>query len=464
MKYIHRTSWLLLIVLMLGAVSACKEKAPEARRPDMFPGLYVPHYVNLQIKENDVFSQTKFTIDHFNRRIYNSVRLPYKTELDTVFLRMMISSETKVQIKNLKTNETVAWTTEKMNTKSVDIKGGKLELLLSANIKGAVKEEKYLMDINVYTYDPNVITWEKRAGVLPVATADSKLITLGSALYWVALDKQEKLHLYLVKSVENYDFQKVEAAGEMPKVLPHTLSQDTHGRVWGLTKDGEVYSSSDLKVWEKLPKPAEAPVWSAILYDTNVKGLSGTVEMLLVGKLADQYKIWAAKPGSAPVVLADITNEHFPVRDALVRTVVVAGVKRANLIGGTDKLGRPVENLFFTADGKGWGEIKFRGKGFTAPVRGAALIERNGRIYIAGGEYSVLPEDDSHINLFYSDDHGASWTKMTQEKTQAAGFDVVSGMSGFVSTDGEDDVYFFLGGLAKGEPTADAWRGYVKKD
>ncbi|KGN91675.1 DUF6242 domain-containing protein [Porphyromonas canoris] len=464
MKYIHKTSWLFLVLLILSGVSACNEKTPGVRKPDPNPGLQVPHYVNIQIKENDVFSQTKFTIDHFNRKIYNSVRLPYKTELDTVFLRMMISSETKVEIKNLTTNETFPWTVEKMNSKSVKVKGGKLELLLSANINGVNKTEKYLMNINVYSYDPNVITWEKKENVLPVAAADSKFITLNKTLYWVALDKHAKFHLYEVLSVESYNFRKVEGTGDMPAILPHTLTQDTHGRVWGMAKDGEIYSSSDLKIWEKIQKPDAALAWTSILYDANLKGSTGEVKMLLVGEIGGAYKIWTAAPASMPAILTDITNEHFPVRNALVRTVVEAGIKRANLIGGTDRLGRPVENLFFTADGKGWGEIKFRGKGFNAPVRGATLIEKGGRIYIAGGEYAIISDDKSRLNLFHSDDNGASWTKMTQEKTQATGFNVTSGMSGIISTDGEDDVFFFLGGIAEDKPTADAWRGYIKKN
>lgn len=448
----------LLLTIALGAtLVSCNSKNNERSVYDPYSALRAPHYVGWYLKSGDTLSQTNFSIDQYNHKIFNVEPLPYLTELDSAYMELMVSYRSKVEVKNLTTNGVQMWNPSKAKEEKVEIKGGKL--LLTIITEDEKSDVTYDVTFNVYTYDPNKLTWQKYASKLPVKSGDSKFIQHGDRLLLLMHNEvagTEHLYVYDVANLKDMQVNEVaHLEGTVPE--PHTITVDTHGLYYGLTSKGGLMVSKDLLNWKEVESNVTL---TALLYDLNLDGENGAAQMIAVGHTGDMfniYQLWG--PTMKPLKL--IEDEGFPVRGMKIYTYDVAGVRKANMIGGVDRHGNRVKKMYFTSDGMGWGSLRYGGDGFEAPRDGATLMEYKEKIYLVGGDYETA---DNAKKIYVSQNYGATWTEMSEDQGPSEAFEPRTGVAGVVVEEDGDAAFYLYGGAVNGKETSDIWRGYIKKN
>lgn len=460
-------AWPLLASAFIAMLTACNKNDYEPTIHDPYSGMYVPHYIHFHEKGADALNAAVFSIDHFSQHIFNREPLAFKTELDSAYMNMYISHHCVVKVKNLETGGVQEWSPvpdkKTKELKKIEIKGGRLEISVEAPEK--IGSVTYRADINVYPYDPLLLTWTKGSNALPVSSADACFYQDGDRLLFLAIDASASaklLKVFQVQSLKNAQMTLLREFSAEFVPCPSTLVKDTHGEFFALDIDGFLLKSTDLLSWNPVTQVQDLK-FSSLWYDANLQGPEGDIALLGVAKprSSGRYAIYAFD-GQAAKKQSDIERANFPIGKALVHSYDEAGIRRVNLIGGIDMHGRRVEPLFFSANGKDWGALDYRLKGFKAPKWGATLFGKSRELYLVGGELDGKAQGNNKIYL--SKDHGASWIELTEKQGPDKQFEARTGAAAIKVMEDGDEAFYIYAGAVNAKPTADIWRGYVKKD
>lgn len=439
------------LVASVVTLSGCNQGIREISNP-IYVDYLVPVKVRVALKGKNTYGDVEYHIDHVNRRIYNTQYLPFGTKLDSALLRMVVSSDVKMQIQNLSTSKTVDWNSRRGDSLVVDISGGKLMLnfTVSKNVSKA-----YELRILSYGYDPNKLTWKKTDNQLPKAFTDTKVVTLSGKNYLIGR-VDDTTELYTIRSYEPFGFV-AETATAPSGFRPSSVVTTGKGTSWGLTDAGELYRSTDLRQWTKAD--IGAVKCTMVLFEPLSED-TGADRMVIIGKEGSQHSFYIVDKSG--IVRGNKLPEGFPVEGAYVHAYTISGVRNAVVLGGKDATGMSVGNSYFTSDGISWAPTPYGTGAVDVPMSGGLYLPSSDqkRLFLIGGEY---PSGVKRSALKVSDDNGLTWTTLTKDQTLG---DVMSqrvNAAGVVEKTTDGDVTYILGGVVNGRATREIWRGWLDK-
>ena len=429
---------------------SCNE-TPQVPQPQVYTDLLQPASFQVVFPKGSATPTMAMSIDHLNGLIYNTQYLPYGTKLDSAYLRIRLSSECTTTITNETTNKSRQWLVT--DTAKWDVSGGKLQLTVQRNGE-KVKTLNYKIRLQIYGYNPNKLTWLKQEIKVPPST-EARFVTTKGKTYWLARNQQQ-VDLYEVTNPAT--LQLTLKSSNLPPLRLQSIVLDHNEGVWGLSDQDEVYrSTADLSSWEKV-NTGDIRI-STLAYDAT-QTANAPVEWKAIGYApsAPQH-YFACTISNGETHKGTELSEEFPVRNAYVFTTAVAGIIKANIVGGQNAKGEAVRNLFFTSDGDHWAKMPYRGEIQTA-TEGALYLTKGNTLYMIGGKYAGKESSAMYI----SNDKGISWTTLTKEQEPGKDFAPRMGASGLILNDtNQEEVIYIVGGTVGGKASTEVWKGFQDK-
>lgn len=194
-----------------------------------------------------VLETTRFSIDQFQRLIYNSDSLPYKTRLTKYMATLTYDSPYKIEI--LYPNDSVVtWS----SSDSIDFS-------LSPKIKVTPASGDdadawtYTVDIRIHKVDPDTLVWTDVTSSfqLPSTIKRQKTLLVGSVFHTFSIDSDGKFYLYTInKSATSSSSWTKQSTTVIPATVKLESITYLNGVFYAVDADEIAYSSADGVVWQ----------------------------------------------------------------------------------------------------------------------------------------------------------------------------------------------------------------------
>ena len=264
-------AWVLALNLLL--LSSCLDSSSEEIEYSPDAQIYA-FSLSSATDTTNVLSNTQFTIDQINSKIFNKEPLPYLFHVDSVVLKISGSSVYSLfyQVKlTLDPDSTYNW----IDTDSVAI--NRLKRITTIAPDG-VTEKRYDFELRIHQEDPYILSWQQMdADYMPLPIESQKTVVYNNRFFsYIKSGSSIK-----VLSSDGFDSSTMNTIG-----LPHTLSisslTSTQSALYGLdSTTGTVYESYDGVNWNQVVTPytvkaiyGELPLatYGAILAAAEVEG------------------------------------------------------------------------------------------------------------------------------------------------------------------------------------------------
>lgn len=430
--------------------TSCNENSGTPSASPSLTDFHTPGLVSIKFPKGVKLPTETYHIDNIRKLIYNDKPYPYQSKLDSAYLSMAISTESKVKITNELTKKSIEWSVR--DTSKIDVSGGKL--LIEVSRRGYTPIV-YKLRLQIYGYNPDKLTWKKLASGLPTASEDGQVFYIKGTPFWMTrLGK--KVNLYQVTNLDKGEFTLMR--GVYPDGLcPKTLVQDKQDKFWALDDDGILHHApSSIANWEKVETGSVR--LTGLLYDITTEEDSKTVLAAIGHSLdtPDVYHTYRVSQGRIEAISR--LDPDMPVRNSYICLYETAGQTNANIIGGVDKDGKAVNANHFTSDGLRWGKMPYSGKGFSTPMEGALYMRQANSIFIVGGKYDKV---GIQSKMYKSSDRGLTWIELSKEQDPGQEFKPRVGVSGILQGTEKEPKFYLLGGVVDGVPTKEFWQGFL---
>lgn len=434
------------ILMLFGSCNDDRGQIPASPALTEFK---TPGVVSVRFPSSTKLQTVVYNIDNIKKLIYNPTPYPYQSKFDSAYISMAVSTESGVKITNELTQKSVNWSVR--DTNKIDVSGGKL--LIEISRKG-FDPIVYKMRLQTYGYDPTKLTWTKTTSSLPTASEDGHIFVHKGDKYWLTRLNTNS-ELYLVRDLSKGDFAKVQSA--LPQDLrPKTLVCDKKDGAWILDKMGNLYTSTDLKKWDKIS--ADGIAFTGILYDITPEESAPSALSVIGYRSQDPSTYYTYEVSLGGIEQKSQLDPTMPVRNSYIYVYETAGQSNANIIGGVDKSGNVVTANHFTSDGLRWGQMPYSGKGFSTPKDGALYLRLDNSIFIVGG---INSDGQAENKMYKSADRGRTWIELAKEQKPGEEFTPRTGVSGWIEGDEESPRFYLLGGLVNGTPSKEYWQGFL---
>lgn len=337
-----------LSTLLLLFMTGCKGEVTRRTMP-LFTDQMLPAGARLTFSKESKIPPVVFNIDQRKRRIFNTDYIAYGTKLDSAYLELPISTELQVSIKNVKTGISKKWSVTDRD--KIDITGGKLLITITNEKEGA--SVTYDFRILTYGYNPNILTWKKLTEQTPITSKDGKIIEFKDKKYWVAVDDSNNRKLYQITfSSSTPQFTPISDAIIPNDIEAKSILVSASGEAWGLTTQGSLYMTEDLKTWKPIDLKGRE-VTAIVSYDKEEGILKAIGREEKTSKTYYPYSI--KKDGE--MRQDKELPKGFPVRNAYAYIYEVEGGQHVNMLGGVTSEGVRTKTNYFTSDGLHWGEV-----------------------------------------------------------------------------------------------------------
>lgn len=440
------------MLLMLLFVS-CNDKAQNRVSP-RYTEHTTPAKVSVKFPKASKLPELDFHIDNNKMRIFNKELLPYNSQVDSVYLRMIVSSKATVKILNETTKKTNIYLPT--DTGKIDLTGGRMKISIEIEKEPTIV---YDMRLLTYGYDPSQYTWEKESSELPVGAVESKVITHKGERFWVSKDNNDQLALYKI-TLDPIAFSHEKEAKLPAGLQPTSILVDEYDNAWGLDSNGALYVSDDLKDWSHIQ--LDDAHLTMLLSD--VLNQSADAEISAVGFLkADKSTYYTFKINKNGVVNRnrEALSPIFPVRDAFVYSYENEGVQHSYVLGGVTKDDKPAPTSFFTSNGVNWGKTPYTEDKQDVPSRGGLYLRSpiDQGVYVVGGFY----DNKASNAIKSSSDRGYTWSKLAVNQASGNTFTARVNSSGMILDNDKDVEFYILGGLVAGVPSLEIWHGWLDR-
>lgn len=441
------------IMFMMLLFVSCNDKSQNGVSP-RYTEHTSPAKVTVKFPKSSKLSEMEFHIDNNKMRIFNKDYFPYKSQVDSVYLRMIVSTKATVKILNETTKKTIVYLPT--DTGKIDLTGGRLRVSIEVEKEPTIV---YDMRLLTYGYDPSQYTWEKVSSELPVAAINSKVIMHKGERYWISENKSSQLSLYKV-TLNPLTFSKEDGAKLPLGFNPTSILVDKYDNAWGLDADGALYVSDNLKDWNNVQL---GDVCLTMLL-SDVSALSETSEISAVGfSKADENIYFTFTIGKNGIIKRDkeALSPIFPVRDAFVYTYEIGGIQHSYILGGVMKDGKPAPTSFFTSDGVRWGKTPYTGDKQDVPSKGGLFLRSpiDQGVFIIGGLYDGNPSNVIKSSM----DRGTTWSELIKNQAPGSTFDARINSSGMILDKEKDIEFYIFGGITSGTPSTEIWHGWLDR-
>ncbi len=398
-------------------------------------------------------SDTKFSIDQLNGKIFNRDSLPYLFNVDSVLLEISgktTSSFTNVVLALKDKDSTFIW-----NGKD------SISFHRLSSIETTAEDQNtkmtYQISINIHQQDPYIITWNQIAGnyLQPPVEQQKTISYNGNFITYYYSNGILKAAVSASDSAAEWEPAVVAGLPNNISLSSFVSLPDAEGTMlFVLGDDGDVYSSSD------------GLAWSNVNFEYPVIAIYGAMSTT-----SGDMVILAA---------ADIDSEIY-----FITTIDFSAYNKKNVVGED----MPVENF----SSIGFSKPSIYGGNYIALFGGNSMSgDTNKEVWILKEESNNInvihqePETasgkpidvitaslfyydkkvymlvyDGYENILYNSDYGINWSSGGENQVVPEGFALRKNAT--VLTDANDYIWIFGGKSGRDIELVDVWRGRLNK-
>lgn len=398
-----------------------------------------------------VLAKTRFSIDQFQRLIYNSDSLPYKTRLTKYMATLTYENPSKIEI--LYPNDSVVtWST----TDSIDFSLHPRIKVTPAN--GKVTDARtYDIDIRIHKVDPDSLVWTNvtNSFELPAAIKQQRTLLVGSKFHTFSIDSDGKFYSYEIdKNATSSSSWKKEATTVIPATVKLESIISFNGKFYAVDGNEKAYSSTDGAAWS--------------VSNSNVLNILGVLpgkeaandSLLVVTKQSEKYVFAKTLDMQSLQVVKNISYsdsnevpEGFPATGfTSVTSYDRSNLNRNLLVVTAAKTGSNLTWSVLQGDSRLEIESSQKNTSFN-PSEGLRTFLYDGYIY-------ALTKD-----LFYkTSSFGSKWSAASVKEKFIPG---VSSSGQSIIVDSDNYIWIF-GGIdtsleAYGSPVRQVWKGRINR-
>ncbi|MDL2222730.1 DUF6242 domain-containing protein [Bacteroidales bacterium OttesenSCG-928-M11] len=381
-------------------------------------------------------SDTKFSIDQRNGKIFNKDSLVYQT-----------SFKDKVKIIFTKGNNssTVTWADQD----TVKIASGDT-IKITDHLMGlkvlapdGLRTKHYELRINIHQADPDSISYNRIANNVDALNADLTKTILFRNNYYLFSKKGSELSLYQSEDLVNWEAVATE---NLPSGL--VIKQIVAGSncVFAHTETGELYMSDDLVGWDLIESEKVVAILG-LLYKSSIQTQSLS---LIVEK--ENQSLFACFQNQSTWKYGKEVPTEFPVNNFSSVSYARMNTQRITVTGGEDINKEVLASTWSTEDGYYWARMNSKSQSLPK-IKNHNVFIYNGRIFAVNGE-----NDNGVINtaVYSSVDGGITWETMANKYLFPSEYNRRYNASVIVD---EDAVFFYVIGGEGVSKCTDIWRG-----
>jgi len=331
--------------------------------------------------------------------------------------------------------------------------------------------KSYTVKVNVHQVDPDSMSLETVASVLPGTTSANKIIEQNGALLNYAPATGGGLLLYRsADTCKTWTSQVVSGlAGNM-----NLQSLCTYGSKFYITSKNHLsYRSEDGLSWSAIsPVTSGGAATVLTLYgEISKKYINDPEPSALAGMLISSAgdTCFGRSTDGITWTLGSKVPADFPLTDyALIKSTTVTNVQFYTIAGGINASGVQTASVWSTEDGRNWisvndGKVSFN----TFPKRkNASLFRYDGFLVSFGGqdESGILYKD-----LHISPDHGKTWKNADDNWAFLKMNSGLAGAGVYVQHipdlvyDKDRAFIWIIGGTRDNGASSTIWKGYLNK-
>lgn len=432
-------AWVLALNLLL--FSSCLNSSSEEIEYSTDAQIYA-FSLSSATDTTNVLSNTKFTIDQINGKIFNKEPLPYMFDVDSVVLKISGSSTYTLfyEVKlTLEPDSTYNW----IDTDSVAI--NRLKRITTTAPDG-VTEKRYDFELRIHQEDPYILSWQQ----------------LNPAYLSFPFDSQKTIafkNRFFTYLKSGSSIKVLHSNGTNPTTvntigLPHTLTLSsllsTQDTMFGLDSSaGTVYQSTDGVTWSQVNTPYTVKA----IYGELPLATSGAI---LVAAEVDGELSFAQTDDFTVMTNLNKVPTNMPVKDFSVTTVDVPNVYSKYLIvaGGTTAKNATTNAAWILLENNGSINHILARIPSSVSLTGSSLFFYDEKPYLM---FSASGKN----KLMYSENFGLDWIEAAENQLFPTNFSQRSFAS--VITDADNYIWIF-GGISNAQTQlTDLWRGKLNK-
>lgn len=396
--------------------------------------------VKLSSKSLPILASTFFSIDHVKGTIFNAVPLPRNTQLDSVALNLSVSERAQVVVR-IGGKEIPRSVKDSVFMRNF-AQGIEIEV---TNPDYDGKKKIYQLQIQVYQHDPLASQWKS-------FTSAPSLNAYGSGVHSRIASNQEGFHyLYTQSGGSSLFFATASSPDQwaLRATLPNSLVDiDACGANYlvGLTSSGGL-----VQIQGAQTTPIAIPEKVVALLGTYARNYEETPSVALIVEKEGSLRF--ADWSRGKVSYGEVVPKDFPTQDFLRVHRQIENQSVLTIFAGKSSDGKLQNKTWTTSTSLDW---------LTPPTPSASALP----LSLGVGAVTYDPQDQilfywavgdkevqtSFIEVYYSKDHGISWTKGSAADLLPAELLKTTfgrGLAGYI--DNQHRMYLF-GGAASHSP------------
>ena len=395
-------------------------------------------------------SETKFTIDQINNKIFNGDSLPYRFHVDSIRLNIVGRSNytvPKIVINLQDKDSSYLWN----GRDSVAFK--RLRSIESTAEDGKTVK-LYEFKANIHQQDPYILSWTQMAQNHLGTPVEGQKTILHNGKFITYYKSGTIIKASTSLSSDGKSWTPATVSGLPITVKTSTIFPITNGSsstVYAQNADNTVYQSTDGLVWSKIT--SDYPVTA--IYG-RLPSASGEFAILTAVNDAGTLKFALTRDFTAFVVKSDIPfNDTLPVTDfsaVSLENPTVYSAKYIILSGGKDK-----NNI---VNNKLWIIQEMDGKITYLPEDSSIALQLS-QLFLYDNKVYLMTYETGKNKLYYSEKYGLNWTSGGTSQTFPDNY--TGRISASVITDSNNYIWIFGGESGAQAPIVDVWRGRLNK-
>ena len=395
-------------------------------------------------------SETRFTIDQINNKIFNRDSLPYLFHVDSIYLNISgksTYSHSKILINLQDKDSSYLWN----GKDSVSFKRLKS---IETTAEDGKTVKLYEFKANVHQQDPYLMSWSRVTQNYLITPVEQQKTILHGGKFITYYKSGTTIKASSSLSSDGKNWAPAIVSGLPATLKTSSIFSATNGpvsTVYAQDADSSMYKSADGLIWNKIA--SDYPV--AAVYG-KLPSASGEFAILAAVNDKGTLKFALTKDFVTFAVKSALPSEDtFPTVDfsaASIENPSVFSAKYIILSGGKDR-NNIVNNKLWIIHEKD-GEITHLPEVSSISLQLSQLFLYDNNVYL-------MTYETGKNRLYYSEKYGLNW--ISGGANQALPDDFPGRMHASVITDSNNFIWIFGGESGAQAPITDVWRGRLNK-
>lgn len=383
----------------------------------------------------------KFSIDQLNRVIYNKDSLPIGA--DTIIDRILIDTLSVNGWVSSGAPDTLFNMADSVNLIPAMNKSGEEGMKFRAHAADGVTVREYTLQIRVHKQDPDSLMWQKKEAFSTSMTEGAQKAVILNDELWVYTTNTTA---YKTSTVPGAYQWSPSAVSNLPSDAKLTSALNFQNKLYIITEQGELYSSTDATTWTKINSISQMQALVACFTAS-----ADNDSPFLVGIQKDN----AGKPhfcsttdGENWTIETEEIPEGFPTENISSATLTTANGINKVMIMGMPQTNNEQTIPWSSIDGKEWASLATSSDAFCPGMTNPSILYYGDKLYSFGDNFEAI----------YSSLTGIAWYKT--EKKFLLPESLKNKKSYSMTVDKNNFIWLIIGG---NHTPNEVWRGRLNR-